>query len=168
MQRDDRRPYGIDGPELLDWMITQADETPRGCLEWQRSRSTKGYGQIGYRGRLWAAHRLVLHLLDRLPDGLHALHRCDNPCCINPDHLFAGTNADNQQDKFAKGRGVVPDNRGERHGNAKIKDVDVVLIRERYESGGVFQRELAEQFGVSRAYISEIVGRKSRTAQPQL
>lgn len=71
------------------------------CIEWQGTRQRKGYGIVGKRG----AHRVMFELVyGPIPDGLHVLHSCDNPPCVNPLHLHAGTNAQNQAEKAARGR----------------------------------------------------------------
>lgn len=80
------------------------------CWEWQALRQSQGYGQIGVRqeGSKWqhvAAHRVSWALYrGPIPAGLHVLHACDNPGCVNPNHLFLGTHQDNMRDKCAKGR----------------------------------------------------------------
>lgn len=82
-----------------------------GCWEWRASVATNGYGQVwtdtsaGRGGKKMAAHRCAWLLTHgELPAGLCVLHRCDNPLCVRPDHLFLGTLSDNTQDMLAKGR----------------------------------------------------------------
>lgn len=85
-----------------------AKRGPDECWEWTASRTPQGYGKIGRRkGESPAiASRVSWEMHNGpIPDGLHVLHRCDNPPCVNPAHLFLGTNADNQRDMRAKGRG---------------------------------------------------------------
>src|SRR4029077_12309769 len=82
-------------------------ETESGCWEWQRATIEWGYGYVRFQGQLWLVHRLTWTLLrGRIPRGLKVLHRCDNPPCGNPEHLFVGTDADNSRDMSAKGRGM--------------------------------------------------------------
>lgn len=81
--------------------------SPTGCWEFMGARTPKGYGRIGLDGQYWQAHRLAWTLKrGPIPNGLglQVCHRCDNPPCINPDHLFLGTNADNCRDRHSKGR----------------------------------------------------------------
>lgn len=76
-----------------------------GCLEWQRSKIKHGYGNFVMNGVAWLAHRFAYELaFGPFPKELFVCHKCDNPSCLNPDHLFLGTNEDNQKDKIAKGR----------------------------------------------------------------
>lgn len=75
------------------------------CWHWMGARNAFGYGRMTHEGRLQVAHRLSwTEANGPIPDGLYALHKCDNPSCINPDHLFLGTYSDNLRDAWAKGR----------------------------------------------------------------
>jgi hypothetical protein len=76
------------------------------CEEWPAGRSDEGYGYVRWENRQWQAHRLQWVLVNGpIPEGLCVLHRCDNPPCVNPDHLFLGTRRDNNADMVAKSRG---------------------------------------------------------------
>ena len=76
------------------------------CWEWRGSRASKDYGQIRVQGTTMGSHRLAWELwnAEPIPDGLWVLHKCDNPPCCNPEHLWVGTGLDNVRDRDAKGR----------------------------------------------------------------
>ncbi len=81
-------------------------EPNSGCWLWIGSAGKDGYGTINVgANKYWRVHRLSWHEnRGEIPKGMHVLHRCDGPTCVNPDHLFLGTDADNTKDKMAKGR----------------------------------------------------------------
>lgn len=152
---------------LAERLWSRCERQPNGCLEWQRYRHpTSGYGQIG-RGRreegIVGTHRAAWEVTHGpIPDGLDVLHRCDNPPCCDPDHLFLGTDADNSADKVAKGRQA----RGAALPQTKLSDAQVTEIRRRYDRrfgppkrGGRRSnaRELAAEFGVTEAYVMQLV-----------
>lgn len=108
------------------------------------------------RYKLLRAHRAAYELfVGPIPVGMWVLHRCDNPPCVNPHHLFLGTNTDNVHDMIAKGRNRT----GESHTNAKLTESDVNEIRRIYERGDMERgaRPLARKYGVSSTAISNIV-----------
>jgi hypothetical protein len=79
------------------------------CVVWGGLRKQDGYGQLHFRTVYWKAHRAAWAAAHGpIPDDLHVLHRCDNPACIKPKHLFLGTHADNMADKVSKGRATGP------------------------------------------------------------
>lgn len=127
-----------------------------GCWIWDGAKNNKGYGQIGDGTRVVLAHRVSFELRNGpIPSGMQVLHGCDNPACVNPEHLFLGTAKDNMQDMHRKGRGQS----GSSHRWARLSDVDVTAIR---SIVGLTQQEIADRYGVSRAAVSLIRANKRR------
>lgn len=138
-------------------------EKTESCWLWTASRNAMGYGQfrVGSKtdrsSRCALAHRVAWELVNgAVPAGLCVLHRCDNPRCVNPAHLFLGTRTDNSRDKVAKGRqrsGRLP---GERNPAAKLTAESVAAVRARASRGesGV---ALAREFGVSPTTVSRVI-----------
>lgn len=93
--------------------------------------------------------------------GTCVLHKCDTRSCVNPDHLFLGSNADNVADKVAKGRAAHLN--GELHGKSKLTNDDVLKIWMMYKNDGISQRKIARQFGISQALVSNIACRRTWT-----
>ena len=89
----------------LNGLLGNTQETPSGCLEWQGAKNNAGYGHVWWFGKYKAVTRLIVELSgNKIPEGEYACHTCDNPKCINPNHLFVATNRDNIKDAQAKGR----------------------------------------------------------------
>ena len=139
-----------------------------GCWKWTgAARMSRGgkhaYGQFNYApGNRMQAHRAAWTLFNgTIPDGMLVCHHCDNPLCVNPDHLFFGTPADNMKDMAAKGRScrgrIRPkcSMRGSRNGNAKLSREQAMEIRELRQSG-LKLRDIGIRFGVSDALVSLI------------
>jgi hypothetical protein len=123
------------------------------CWKWTGSSYPYGYGCIGTSKGVDGAHRVSYKLhVGEIPDGLCVLHKCDNPNCNNPEHLFLGTKKDNALDRSLKGRGKNPIHRGN-HPNAKLTVEDVMAIKGSKEKRNV----LAEKFGVTAVSISRII-----------
>jgi hypothetical protein len=122
------------------------------CWLWTAGHHEFGYGVMSANGKRMTAHRLswILHN-GKIPKGLHVLHKCDNPRCVNPKHLFLGTQADNMADMVQKKRHAE----GSRNGHAILTEDKVREARIRYAAGGISQRELAEQFGVHQVTLGE-------------
>lgn len=133
------------------WKMASVRET--GCWEWTGSKCGRGYGQVKMDYVNLRAHRVAYMLVHGDPGDLFICHACDNPSCVNPAHLFAGTPADNMADRSAKGRAPS----GENHPQAKLSADDVKSIRAAWEGKGGTQGKIAADYGVSRSTISAIV-----------
>lgn len=131
-------------------------EPNTGCWLWTGRERSCGYGRMSVANRTELAHRLAYKLFrGSIPLGLSVCHRCDQPACVNPAHLFLGTHADNMRDKAEKGRAPL----GERNGSARLTATQVRRIRARRASGATL-RELAGEYGVTMAAISLIALRR--------
>lgn len=129
---------------------------PDACWPWTGSRTVEGYGRVHLLHQNFPAHRLVYELhYGTPPAGRLVCHKCDNPICCNPAHLFLGTNADNLRDMAEKQRS----SKGERNGRAKLSADDVRQIRALYAEGGWTQQQLAHRFGVTQTVVGEIARR---------
>ncbi len=132
-----------------------------GCWEWTAYKN-RGYGRINAErppNKKIRAHRLAYELfVGPIPKGMDVLHKCDNPSCVNPNHLFLGTHADNMTDRNLKGRQAF----GERHGRAKLTLRQVKEIRRLYKprSCEFGSGALSERYGVSHTTILDIVKRE--------
>lgn len=117
-------------------------EPNSGCWLWSGNTQVKNYGvfYIGRRGYL--AHRVsyTMHV-GNIPDRLHVLHLCDNPCCVNPDHLYVGTHLQNMDDRAARGRSKGGGQRGTECPWAKLDETTVRRIRADKRPGSVAARE---------------------------
>ena len=133
-----------------------------GCWEWAAGCSAAGYGVLGACGRrMFYAHRLSWEIhYGPIPRGMHVLHRCDNPPCTNPTHLFIGTHTDNVRDMWEKGRGRIFAMRGEANGNAKLTAEGVKAIRSG-DHAGLTQKEIGALYGVSADTVSSVVTRQT-------
>ena len=125
------------------------------CVLWTKCIDARGYGRIRREGETWRAHRWAWYqTFGPIPTGLFVLHKCDVPTCINPDHLFLGTQADNNRDKKEKGRAFKPS--GEINHNAKLTASDIEFIRHSDLSGAA----LGRMFGVTRTCICSVRRRR--------
>lgn len=156
-----RRPRDLDGQKLLDWMLSNTKIKMNNCMEWNKSKFCKksgfNYGQIKYKGKATKAHRLVYILLHgSIQVDQFICHFCDNPPCINPNHLWLGSPQKNSSDMINKNRS----NFGEKHGNVKLTFNKVKQIRDKYNLG-ISKRELAKQFAISESHTDNIVNYRS-------
>lgn len=131
------------------------------CWNWIANKGKTGYGMVWFGKGFLRSNRAswIIHF-GNIPKGMLVCHKCDNPSCVNPAHLFLGTSKDNAQDMLSKGRN--PNQKGENNGFAKFKDEDILKIREMWKSGKYLQREIMETFGISRNYLWRILYNKGR------
>ena len=131
----------------------RGEPNARGCIEWTALRTTQGYGLTSHNGRNIRAHRAAWIIArGEIPAGLVVCHSCDNPPCVNVEHLFLGTVQDNNADKIQKGRHA----RGVTHPQAKIHDDTVVGIRAMYDEGFSIAA-IAEEVGLSQAHVRKTI-----------
>lgn len=143
------------------------------CWNWTGYSGDKRYGRIKIKRKQIAAHRLSWTIHNgEIPDGLIVCHKCDNTKCVNPDHLFVGTNKDNSLDMVSKGRQAFgarhgkythPESAptGEKNGRAKITTGDaesIILLNKQF---GIAYSKLVKMFGVSKSQIHRIVNGES-------
>ena len=135
-------------------------EPNSGCWLWNGSTHPRGYGQLSFGHRVTKAHRLAWELKNGpLPAGKMALHRCNVRCCVNPDHIYPGTAADNTADMMRAGRGhSMP---GAIHPKTHLTEQDVLRIRKDYWEDGVSRKMLRETYQLSRGGLDAIIYRKS-------
>jgi hypothetical protein len=157
------------------WSQVDKSGGPDACWLWTGPRFHKvSYGRFLWNCNSYIASRVAYELTyGPLPPDLNACHKCDNPPCCNPAHLFPGTNAENQADKKRKGRGAHgerngththPDRvvRGERHRDAKLTEADILEIR-RLGKAGMRQIDIAARFHIGQTHVSRILRRESWT-----
>lgn len=170
---------------ILDRILRSIRVSETGCWVWLGKKDSHGYGQTKVDGKYKMVHRLMFEAkIETIPEGLCILHRCDNPPCCNPAHLFVGTYADNMADCKSKGRIACgkrngrhthpertargerngrytqPEQtaRGERHGRAKMTKAQVESIRTEFAEGAIIA-SLAKKYGVNWMTIKCIVRR---------
>lgn len=123
------------------WHYVQKQDA---CWVWMGAKSPSGYGRFNFLGRTVQAHRLAFELVRGTTEGLHVCHTCDNPACVNPDHLFLGTDADNHMDKARKLRA------GKALTGEQVKEIKQLV------ASGIILQDIANQFEVSRKSIQRI------------
>jgi hypothetical protein len=160
MVKGSRRNWNADQIlQRIEEFWSHAKKIEAGCWIWQRSRDRDGYGKATFLGVHVRTSRLAWELTHGpIPAGQEVLHTCDTPPCINPSHLFLGTNLDNIQDKVKKHRGRGPC--GDKHGKAKLTWPIVTEIRRAFSTGKT-EAELGRIYGVWGSTIERIVHNKT-------
>jgi hypothetical protein len=147
-----------DSFEMRFWSKVKKTDT---CWLWTASTvKGKGYGQIGALsdGTMVKAHRASYFLAcGEIPEGLLVCHKCDNPPCVNPEHLFLGTTADNHADRDQKNRQA----KGAKSGKAKLQPQQVLAIRELVVLGELKEGEIAKMFNISPSNVYMIASRRT-------
>lgn len=152
----------IGTPEFRFWRrIIKSD----GCWIWNGTKNLRGYGNFSLkRGVTVGAHRFSYQLnIGPIPENMSVCHRCDNPSCVRPDHLFLGSPKDNSRDMVAKGRGTRGTERkgtgpaGERNSHARLTHSIVSEIRERRHRDGLTHRQLSKIYNISKSQIGNIL-----------
>lgn len=136
---------------IVNRFWARVDKTPDGCWLWMGARGPLGYGAFWDGKKVLRAHRYAWAVTNgEIPEGLFACHKCDNPPCVNPDHLFLGTRTENQRDMAVK----------ERTNTTKLTESEVRAMRRAYRLG-ISQDVLAHVFGVDQTNVSQVVRRQS-------
>ncbi len=139
---------------------------PEECWEWFRARTTDGYGTLTVDGRTVYVHRVSYEVhVGPIPEGIHILHHCDNPPCVNPNHLFLGNQQSNLSDMRRKGRDhKLGPYRGDQNGNAKLSEGEVLTICSEYRfldpawgERVAMQRVLAQRYSVTTRTIRRVL-----------
>lgn len=129
-------------------------EPNSGCWLWLRQVSNFGYGMVSTHNGSKFAHRMSYEVfVGPIPEGMSVLHKCDQPACMNPDHLFLGTDADNIADMIKKGRGRLQTD-PESSPRRKLNREQVLYIRS--QAGKKTQQQLAEELGVVHGHVGRI------------
>jgi hypothetical protein len=132
------------------------------CWEWQGARTKFGHGKVRYGGNYFGAHVCAYEFSHgRLTKGLWVLHRCDNPPCVNPSHLYAGTPKNNTADMFRRGRAARDGALGSANPHSVLTETQVLQIRESFAAGRRTPKELAEDWQVTPGAINDLLRGKT-------
>lgn len=149
----------------LDRFWAKVEKTQSGCWLFRNGIARHDYGTFGFMGKVRKAHIVswIIHN-GEIASGLYVCHKCDNPPCVNPDHLFLGTHSENIKDAYSKGRVILPPQesllRGVAKRNHKLNDDLVREIRNKYATGNATYRSLSKDYGVDTRTIGHIIHRR--------
>ena len=142
-------------PSILDDPRVDKSGGPDSCWIWTGSRDKARYGRVVRGKKKFGVHRVAYEERNGpIPNGILICHKCDNPPCLNPNHLFAGTPRDNMKDMTRKGRNYIP--------GFKLSESDVLEIVSMLLPGTHTERMIARRFGVSQVQINAISCGRSR------
>lgn len=137
--------------------------TEDGCWGWSGGTHEFGYGSFTSHDGHYGAHRFSYYIhKGNIPEGMFVCHKCDNPPCCNPDHLFLGTVEDNNRDRESKGRSRYVIMRGEYSGSAKVDETTVRNMRSDFDSG-LATSDIASRYNMSKSQTHRICHRQSWT-----
>jgi len=156
-----KRRQGLNPEQQYTYFLSRTRKDENGCLIWKDSIDWDGYGHTWIDGRTVNVHRFIAaHVAGLTLNNLNrhdiVRHTCDNPSCINPEHLIIGTASENMQDASNKGR-----TRGENSPHHYLTEEDVRAIRTEYKNTRITQARLAKKYNVSQVQISNVITRYS-------
>lgn len=137
------------------WTVTR-----NGCWEFLGPRNAKGYGRLRFQGKKVLVHRKMYELFSgrEIPEYLITLHSCDNPPCINPDHLRPGTHRENTLEAELRGRSRHP--LGAENGKSVLNRVSALSMIEDFSTGSFTRRELSAKYGVSTSTVDNVLAQR--------
>jgi len=145
-------------PSILYRFLKSIKLTPQ-CWLWMGTKDVHGYGRLSVNKYPTLVSRLSWEIfIGPIPNKMLVCHKCDNPKCLNPSHLFLGTHLDNMRDMIKKGHADHSHNaKGEDHFKAKLTIKDVLAIKKRYKIGDISQSLLGKQYGVCKSTVTKIL-----------
>lgn len=162
------KPHGNAVPTKDRFWTKVNIKSPEECWEWtawkNKDYSGSGfilsYGRIRHNGSVKVASRVAWELTyGEIPEGMLVLHKCDNPPCVNPNHLFLGTSSDNTIDAINKGRRKIRN--GNQVNTSKLNESQVIEIRKKHKQGGISLAQLGREYGVRITSIHAIIHRRA-------
>lgn len=140
-------------------LLSKIEKKENGCWEWQRFKTYQGYGWSAIKEKTMSAHRhSYIIFKGEIPEDKFVCHKCDNPGCINPDHLFLGTQKENMLDKSRKKR--CQNTKGSLHPLSRFNENDIVKMKKLYKKG-LSQTKIAKIYKCDQSHISRIMANKS-------